>query len=166
MSSRLPTHSGAEPQRQREAGKAELELRLQGSAWHHENLGLEAADFIELRRSIRIVRRLIAGRLALVKGMAAANDSGEAVDPLDDSATRFCVSGAFLRVSKPSPPLFAAWTRLCHQAAGDLLGDPAGDLFSYNDDPTIGREELLELLDEVEARLDLLAGRLEADDHA
>ena len=165
MSSHLPLHPGTEVQNRDEGSMTQAERRFQGSASHHDALCLEAADFVELRRSIRVVRRLVAGRLALVKWTTAANDVGEPVDPLDDRARRFCVSGAFLRVSKPNPPLFVAWTRLCHQAAGELLGDPTGDLFSYNDDPAIGRGELIELLEEVEARLDLLAGRLEADDH-
>jgi hypothetical protein len=164
MSSRLPPRPGHKPHSRRQPAVPRPELRLEGSHWHRDALPLDSADLAELRRSIRLVRRLVAGRMGLTRGAYAVNDAGEPVDPLDDSAERFCVSGAFVRVGKPSPPLFVTWTRLCHEAAGDLLGDPEADLFTYNDDPANGREELLELLDEVEARLDLLAGRGEGID--
>jgi hypothetical protein len=136
-----------------------------GRPWRPEPLALEADlslevdDIAEIRRSIQVVRRLMQGRLPLVKGTDAANDRGMPVDPLDDDATRFGVTGAFLRAGRPTAPLFIAWMRLCHQAAGDLLDDPDRDLFSYDDDPDVDHERLIELLDEVEARLDLLQKR-------
>lgn len=140
-----------------------LECRLEIDAREADAPQLDAADFVELRRSIRVVRRLITGRLPLVKGLEAANGSGAPVDPLADDATGFCVNGAFLRASKPRPSLFVAWAELCHRAAGDLLGDPSADLFDYSDAAATRRCDLVALLDEVEARLDLLAQHLDVD---
>lgn len=165
MSSRLPLRPGLRPQSgqyhrtRQQPSAARPERRRPAGTRPDDALRLETADFAELRRSIGVVRRLVGGRMPLAKGVYAANDAGLAVDPLDDDAERFCVSGAFLKVANPSPPLFVAWTRLCHEAAGDLLGDPEADVFAYNDDPAVGRDELLDLLDEVEARLDRLSGR-------
>jgi hypothetical protein len=160
MSSRRPPHS-AEPHtpKSRDDRAVRPELRLEACTWQADCPALDAEDFAELRRSIRVVRRLIGGGLPLVKGRDAANDPGASVDPLDESATRFGVNAAFLRAGRPTPPLFLAWMHLCHQAAGNLLGDPDHDLYSYVDDPATDRERLIDLLDEVEARLDRLQGR-------
>lgn len=158
-SRRLPPSSKQHTPKSRDERDLRLELHLEGYTWEADRLALDAEDFAELRRSIRAVRRLIGRGLPLVKGTDAADAAGTPVDPLDDHATRFGVNGAFLRAGRPTPPLFLAWMRLCHQAAGDLLGDPGHDLYSYDDDPTTDREQLIELLDEVEARLDLLQRR-------
>lgn len=117
---------------------------------------LTIADVAELRRAIRIMRRLIGGTLPIIKGTDATDAVGRPVDPLDDSASGFCLTGAFMRVSRPNPNVFSTWTRLGHAAAKDLLGDSEADLFSYNDNPAVGRDQLLALLEEIEARLDRL----------
>jgi hypothetical protein len=120
-------------------------------------LALEEADIAELRRSIRVVRCMVENRLATLKGQDAVDAAGRPVDPLADEAARFSLPGAFLRASRSGPSLYVTWMRLCNATAADLLDDPAVGVHAFADDPDTNAEALLDLLDEVEGRLDRLA---------
>ena len=134
-------------------------LRLEVQRSHDRPIALEADDIVELRRSIRVVRCMVERRQALLKGEDAIDRAGRPVDPLDEQAVDFSLSGAFLRANRSRTSLYVAWVRLCNAAAADMLGDPAAALFDYSDDPDIDQDALLDLLDEVAARLDRLTAR-------
>jgi len=118
---------------------------------------LEAADIAELRRSIRVVRCMVQRRVATLKDHDAVDALGRPVDPLDDRVEHLSLPGAFLRASRHGPSLYVAWMQLCNDTAADLLDDPAAGVHAFGDDPDTDARALLDLLDEVEARLDRLA---------
>lgn len=120
-------------------------------------LRLEPADIVELHRSIRVVRCMVQRNVATVKGEDAVDAEGRPVDPLDDRAARLSLPAALLRASGCGPSLYVAWMRLCNDTAADLLDDPAVGVHAFVDDPDTDAQTLLDLLDEVEARLDRLA---------
>ena len=134
-------------------------LRLEVQRSDGRPIALEADDIVELRRSIRVVRCMVERRLATLKSADALDEAGWPVDPLDDNAVRFSLPGAFLRANRSRTSLYVAWMRLCNAAAAQMLGDPTAGLFDYNDDPDIDQDALLDLLDEVAARLDRLKAR-------
>lgn len=148
MSRRMPADPGKGP-----------DLRLEVQRPQSRLMTLEADDIVELRRSIRVVRCMVERRLATLKGADAVDAAGLPVDPLDDRAVRFSLPSAFLRANRAKTSLYVAWMRLCNAAAAEMLGDPAVGLFDYSDDPDIDQDALLDLLDEVAARLDRLTAR-------
>ncbi len=148
MSRRMPADPGKGP-----------ELRLEVQRPEGSCMALEADDIVELRRSIRVVRCMVERRLAMLEGADAVDEAGRPVDPLDQRAVRLSLAGAFLRANRSRTSLYVAWMRLCNAAAAEMLGDPAVGLFDYSDDPDIDQDALLDLLDEVDARLDRLAAR-------
>ena len=148
MSRRIPAGPGKGP-----------DLRLAVQRPSGRPMALEADDIVELRRSIRVVRCMVERRMVMLKGFDAEDDEGRPVDPLDVRAVRFALPSAFLRANRSRTSLYVAWMRLCNAAAADMLGDPAAGLFDYSDDPDIDQDALLDLLDEVAARLDRLEAR-------
>ena len=146
MSRRMPQKGAAAP-----------ELRLEVRRPRDRSpLTLEAADIAELQRSIRVVRCMLQRGVATLKNHDAVDAAGRPVDPLDRRATRFSLPGAFFRASRNGPSLYVAWMRLCNDAAADLLDDPAVGVHAFGDDPDTDAQALLDLLDEVEARLERL----------
>jgi len=121
------------------------------------HLTLEDAEITELRRSIRVVRCMVENRLATLKNQDAVDAVGRPVDPLADEAARFSLPGAFLRASRSGPSLFVAWMRLCNATAAEMLDDPGVGVHAFADDPDTDADALLDLLDEIEERLDRLA---------
>lgn len=134
------------------------ELRLELRRPRHEQQpSLAAADIAELRRSIRVVRRMVERRIAILKDDDAVDALGRSVDPLDPRAVRLSLPGAAIRATRYNRSLYVAWMRLCNAAAADLLDDSALDVHAFGDDPQTDAQALLDLLDEVELRLDRLA---------
>lgn len=146
MSRRMPPKAATAPE-------LRLEIRRPRD---RRPLTLEAADIAELQRSIGVVRCMVRHRIATLKDCDAMDAEGRLVDPLDDRATRFSLPGAFLRASRNGPSLYVAWMRLCNDTIADLLDDPAVGVHAFGDDPDTDSQALLDLLDEVEARLDRL----------
>ncbi len=150
MSSRSPDQPDPDPRR-----------RTKHAVAPRPALALEPDDVAELRRSIRVVRRLVGRGMALGRRMAPANDDA---GPGTAAAGCHGLARAFLRSAAPTPSLLAAWLVLCHETTGDLLGEPTAEILLNSDDPALDAAELLALLDEVEERLDRLQGRSEVAD--
>lgn len=114
--------------------------------------GFARAEILEVRRANRRVRGLLVRQGGHARGAEARDATGRPVDPADRRARSFSLVGAFLAVVRPSPWQFRAWMAVAHEAAAEILGDPCTDVFAYNDAVEIGLEELMALLDEIDAR--------------
>ena len=147
MSRRMPSNAAEGPQLRREVRPPREPIPVR----------LEAADIAELRRSIRVVRCMVQRRVATSKDHDAVDALDRPVDPLDDRVPRLSLPGTLRRASRGGPSLYVAWMQLCNDTAADILNDPAVGVPAFGDDPDSDAQALLDLLDEVEARLGRLA---------
>ena len=117
---------------------------------------LNRAEIAELRRSIDGVRRMVERRSVTSQGAEEeASEFGLQPDPLDEPARQHRFGGTSLSPRRRCEPLFVAWMRHCNRAAANLLDErpihaPAQGA------PEIEQEALLQLIDELEKRLELL----------
>ena len=116
---------------------------------------LNRAEIAELRRSIDGVRRMVERRSVALRGVEEeASGIDLQLDPLDESARQKCFGGTFARPRQRSAPLFVAWLRHCNRAAANLLDEkPIG--VPASGAPGIEHDALLELIDELEKRLEM-----------
>lgn len=146
MSRRLPSRLAA--------GK---DLRIDVQHAQNPDPELNRAEIAELRRSIDGVRRMVERRSVTLQGVEEeASEIDLQLDPLDKSARQYCFGGTFGRPRQRSAPLFVAWIRHCNRAAANLL-DEKPIRVPANGSPAIEREALLELIDELEQRLELIS---------
>jgi hypothetical protein len=118
---------------------------------------LNRAEITELRRSIDGVRRMVERRSATLQGVAEeASEIDLQLDPLDESARQYCFGGTFVRPRQRSAPLFVAWISHCNRAAANLL-DEKPIRVPANGARDISQDALLELIDELEKRLELIS---------
>ena len=118
---------------------------------------LNRAEIAELRRSIDGVRRMIERRSVASQGAEKeASEIDLQLDPLDASARQYCFGGTFVGPRQRSAPLFVAWIRHCNRAAANLL-DEKPIRVPVNGTPGMEQDALLELIDELEKRLELLS---------
>lgn len=118
---------------------------------------LNRAEIAELRRSIDGVRRMVERRSVTSQGAEEeASEIDLQLDPLDESARQYCFGGSFVGPRQRSAPLFVAWMRHCNRAAAELL-DEKPVCVAANGTPYIEQEALLELIDELEKRLELIS---------
>jgi hypothetical protein len=123
---------------------------------------LNRAEIAELRRSIDGVRRMVERRSVTLQGAAKeASEIDLQLDPLDESARQYCFGGTSVPTRQRPAPLFVAWMRHCNRAAANLLDEQpirmAETETSGIEQPGIEQEALLELIDELEKRLELLS---------
>ncbi len=146
MSRRLPS---------RLAARSDLRTEIQDA--QDVELELNPAEIAELRRSIDGVRRLVERRSLACQGVEEEADEIDLQrDPFDESARRTCFGGSFGGPRRRQAPLFVAWMRRCNRAAANLLDEkpicvPVDGTQGFDPDG------LLELIDELERRLDVLS---------
>lgn len=115
------------------------------------------AEIADLRRSIDGVRRMVERRSVTSQGAEEeASEIGLQLDPLDETARQYCFGGTFLRPRRRREPMFVAWMRHCDRATAKLL-DEKPIYTPVQRAPEIEQEALLELIDELEKRLELLS---------
>jgi len=78
------------------------------------------------------------------------------LDPFDGSARQLCFGGSFGGPRRRQAPLFVAWMRRCNRAAANLL-DETPICVPVDGTPGIDPDGLLELIDELERRLEVLS---------
>lgn len=118
---------------------------------------LNPAEIAELRRSIDGVRRMIERRSLVSQGVEEeAGGIDLQLDPSDEATRQPCFGGTVGGPRQRQAPLFVAWMRRCNRAAANLL-DETPICVPVEGTPGIDPDALLELIDELERRLEELS---------
>ncbi|MFO1067348.1 MAG: hypothetical protein U1E14_02380 [Geminicoccaceae bacterium] len=102
---------------------------------------------MDMLKAVAAVRELLADQSRWTREAEARNGFGDPVDPLDDEAERFCISGAFIRIANPEIGSYKTYLRLATQAVRELGGGPQDDLWTFNDRTDTTHDRVMALLD-------------------